>query len=85
MPLYCSLYLFPLWPSEDVREWVCQISFDDHNCENFADICNDDGYLLLQLTEEMLRDDIGMRNAILWKRSMRELAIFKKMVSLIIV
>jgi hypothetical protein len=36
---------------------------------------------LLQLAEEMLRDDIGMRNAILRKRFMRELAILKKMVS----
>ncbi len=70
----------PLWSSEDVREWVRQIGFDDH-CESFADVCKVDGDLLLQLTEEMLRDDIGMRNAILRKRFMRELAILKKMVS----
>ena len=69
----------PLWSSEDVREWVRQIGFDDH-CESFADVCKVDGDLLLQLTEEMLRDDIGMRNAILRKRFMRELAILKKMV-----
>ncbi|XP_046443152.1 NAD(+) hydrolase sarm1-like isoform X4 [Daphnia pulex] len=68
----------PLWSSEDVREWVRQIGFDDH-CESFADVCKVDGDLLLQLTEEMLRDDIGMRNAILRKRFMRELAILKKM------
>nr|SVE79940.1 EOG090X00FC [Daphnia magna] len=68
----------PLWSNEDVREWVRQIGFDGH-CESFADVCKVDGDLLLQLTEEMLRDDIGMRNAILRKRFMRELAILKKM------
>nr|SVE72758.1 EOG090X00FC [Ceriodaphnia reticulata] len=68
----------PLWSAEDVREWVRQIGFADH-CESFADVCKVDGDLLLQLTEEMLRDDIGMRNAILRKRFMRELAILKKM------
>nr|SVE92212.1 EOG090X00FC [Megafenestra aurita] len=68
----------PLWSAEDVREWVRQIGFIDH-CESFADICKVDGDLLLQLTEEMLRDDIGMRNAILRKRFMRELAILKKL------
>jgi hypothetical protein len=36
---------------------------------------------LLQLAEEMLRDDIGMRNAILRKRFMRELGIFKNLAS----
>nr|SVE93439.1 EOG090X00FC [Scapholeberis mucronata] len=68
----------PLWSNEDVREWVRQIGFADH-AQSFADICKVDGDLLLQLTEEMLRDDIGMRNAILRKRFMRELAILKKM------
>ena len=69
----------PLWSSQDVREWVRQIGFSDH-CVAFADVCKVDGDLLLQLTEEMLRDDIGMRNAILRKRFMRELALLKKMV-----
>lgn len=69
----------PLWSIQDVREWVRQIGFADH-CDSFADVCKMDGDLLLQLTEEMLRDDIGMRNAILRKRFMRELASLKKMV-----
>ena len=73
----------PHWSAEDVREWVRQIGFVDH-CESFADVCKVDGDLLLQLTEEMLRDDIGMRNAILRKRFMRELANLKKMVNILL-
>lgn len=69
----------PLWSVEDVKEWVRQIGFADH-CDSFADPCKVDGDLLLQLTEDMLRDDVGMRNAILRKRFMRELASLKKMV-----
>ena len=71
----------PLRSSQDVREWVRQIGFADH-CDSFADICKVDGDLLLQLTEDMLCEDIGMRNAILRKRFMRELAQLKKMVNI---
>ena len=72
----------PLWSSQDVREWVRQIGFEDQ-CDSFADVCKVDGDLLLQLTEDMLCEDIGMRNAILRKRFMRELAQLKKMVNLL--
>ena len=74
----------PLWSVQDVKEWVRQIGFPNH-CESFAEVCKVDGDLLLQLTEEMLRDDIGMRNAILRKRFMRELALLKKMVTISII
>ena len=37
-----------------------------------------DGDLLLQLSEDMLREDIGMRNGILRRRFMRELTSLKK-------
>lgn len=56
----------PLWSSEDVREWVIQQGFN-----RFADsfmASRVDGDLLLQLTEDMLKDDIGMENGILRKR-----------------
>ena len=38
-----------------------------------------DGDLLLQLSEDMLREDIGMRNGILRRRFIRELTCLKKM------
>ena len=38
-----------------------------------------DGDLLLQLSEDMLREDIGMRNGILRRRFLRELTSLKKM------
>ena len=67
----------PLWSTEDVKEWVKQTGFAQH-AESFIE-SKVDGDLLLQLTEEMLRDDIGLKNAILRKRFMRELNQLKKM------
>lgn len=56
----------PLWSSEDVREWVIQKGFDKYADSFMASRV--DGDLLLQLTEDMLKDDIGMENGILRKR-----------------
>lgn len=57
----------PLWSPEDVREWVRQIGFGE--CTgNFVD-SRVDGDLLLQLTENNLRDDIGINNGIMRRRS----------------
>lgn len=56
----------PLWSTEDVREWVIQKGFHD-NADSFM-TSRVDGDLLLQLTEEMLKTDIGMQNGILRKR-----------------
>lgn len=56
----------PLWSIEDVREWVIQKGFDK-NADSFM-TSRVDGDLLLQLTEEMLKIDIGMENGILRKR-----------------
>ena len=67
----------PTWSIEDVREWVKQIGF-----AHFADSFDDsrvDGDLLLQLSEEMLRDDITMKNGILRRRFLRELTNLKRM------
>ena len=67
----------PTWSTEDVKEWVKQIGFAE-----FADsfeLSRVDGDLLLQLTEEMLRDDIVMKNGILRRRFMRELTHLKRM------
>ncbi|KAG7198926.1 hypothetical protein KM043_015740 [Ampulex compressa] len=67
----------PLWSTEDVREWVKQIGFAE--CAgNFVE-SRVDGDLLLQLTEENLREDIGLTNGIRRRRFTRELQNLKKM------
>ncbi|XP_021941773.1 sterile alpha and TIR motif-containing protein 1 isoform X3 [Zootermopsis nevadensis] len=67
----------PLWSTEDVREWVKQIGFAEY-ANNFVD-SRVDGDLLLQLTEENLKDDIGITNGIRRRRFTRELQNLKKM------
>ncbi len=67
----------PTWSVEDVREWVNQIGFPQY-ASSFAE-SRVDGDLLLQLSEEMLREDINMRNGILRKRFLRELTNLKRM------
>ncbi|CAG7823163.1 unnamed protein product [Allacma fusca] len=67
----------PLWSVEDVREWVIQKGFDRY--ANSFVASRVDGDLLLQLTEDMLRDDIKIENGILRKRFMRDLRHLKKM------
>jgi hypothetical protein len=67
----------PLWSTEDVREWVKQIGFGEYE-QSFYD-SKVDGDLLLQLTEENLRNDIGITNGIHCKRFKRELQNLKKM------
>lgn len=61
----------PLWTPEDVKEWVKQIGFSQYG-EDFLN-SRVDGDLLLQLTEDNLREDIGIRNGILRQRFLREL------------
>lgn len=56
----------PLWSAEDVEEWVKQIGFAEI-ASSFVE-SRVDGDLLLQLTEENLRDDIGLTNGIKRKR-----------------
>lgn len=67
----------PLWTVEDVVEWVKQIGFSNLSQEFIGSRV--DGDLLLQLTEENLRLDLGICNGILRKRFIRELGILKKM------
>ncbi|KAJ8983243.1 hypothetical protein NQ317_011652 [Molorchus minor] len=67
----------PLWSVEDVEEWVKQIGFSEY-AANFSE-SRVDGDLLLQLTEENLKDDIGLTNGIKRKRFTRELQKLKKM------
>lgn len=67
----------PLWSVEDVREWVKQIGFAEYE-RNFFE-SRVDGDLLLQLTEENLREDIGITNGIRRRRFRRELENLKKM------
>ncbi len=66
----------PTWSVEDVRAWVKQIGFAKF-ADSFAE-SRVDGDLLLQLTEEMLREDINMRNGILRRRFLRELTNLKR-------
>lgn len=66
----------PLWSIDDVKEWVKQIGFDSF-IQSFAQ-SKVDGDLLLQLTEDMLKDDIGIKNGILRKRFLRELGHLKR-------
>ena len=66
----------PNWSVEDVMEWVKQIGFPQFS-EAFME-SRVDGDLLLQLTEEMLREDIQMRNGILRRRFLRELSNLRK-------
>lgn len=56
----------PLWSIEDVREWVKQIGFTEYVNDFYESKV--DGDLLLQITEENLRDDIGLNNGIKRKR-----------------
>lgn len=67
----------PLWSTEDVREWVKQIGFAEYE-KNFYD-SRVDGDLLLQLTEDNLKEDIGIDNGIRRRRFTRELQNLKKM------
>ncbi|XP_057655533.1 NAD(+) hydrolase sarm1 isoform X4 [Diorhabda carinulata] len=67
----------PLWSAEDVEEWVKQIGFPDI-APSFME-SRVDGDLLLQLTEENLKEDIGLTNGIKRKRFTRELQQLKKM------
>ncbi|CAH0554540.1 unnamed protein product [Brassicogethes aeneus] len=67
----------PLWSCEDVEEWVKQIGFNKYS-NNFTE-SRVDGDLLLQLNEDNLRDDIGIKNGIEIKRFTRELQKLKKM------
>ena len=67
----------PTWSVEDVKEWVKQIGFSQY-ADSFEE-SRVDGDLLLQLSEEMLREDIEMRNGILRRRFLRELQNLKKM------
>ena len=66
----------PTWEVDDVKEWVKQIGFPQF-AESFVE-SRVDGDLLLQLTEEMLREDIQMRNGILRRRFLRELSDLRK-------
>lgn len=61
----------PLWSTDDVCEWVKQKGFSEY-AKNFLD-SRVDGDLLFQLTENNLRDDIGIRNGIMRTRSVRTL------------
>lgn len=67
----------PLWSVEDVVEWVKQIGFED-SVSRFEN-SKVDGDLLLQLTEQNLKDDIEMTNGIARTRFFRELQKLKRM------
>ena len=67
---YKLSYQVATWSPEDVREWVKQSGF-----ANFADTFLDnrvDGDILLQISDEMLREDINMNNGVLRKKFIRK-------------
>ncbi|XP_013411305.1 sterile alpha and TIR motif-containing protein 1 isoform X8 [Lingula anatina] len=66
----------PLWSVEDVRHWVTEIGFGEY-AKTFVQF-HVDGDLLLLLSEQNLRDDLGMQNGITRKRFMRELVYLKR-------
>jgi len=66
----------PLWTVEDVESWVTRVGFQDY-AVTFRD-CGVDGDMLLQLTDQEIKDDIGIGNGILRKRFVRELRDLKK-------
>lgn len=66
----------PLWTVQDVQEWVNQIGFKPYALE-FVN-SRVDGDLLLQVNESVLREDINIRNGILRRRFLRELAHLKR-------
>ncbi|XP_074045139.1 NAD(+) hydrolase SARM1 isoform X2 [Macrotis lagotis] len=65
----------PSWKEAEVQTWLQQIGFSKY-CERFWEQ-QIDGDLLLRLTEEELRDDLGMKSAITRKRFSRELTELK--------
>ena len=58
------------WNKEDVREWLVQKGFSDFT-EAFLNN-RVDGDLLLQISEQMLEEDILMKNGILRRRFLRK-------------
>ena len=64
----------PLWSVEDVSSWAKQIGF---TADCFVD-AGVDGDLLLQLDEKNLKEDLAIKNGILRKRFLRELANLKR-------
>ncbi|XP_014221125.1 sterile alpha and TIR motif-containing protein 1 [Trichogramma pretiosum] len=66
----------PLWSTKDVLEWIKQIGFE-HFITSFVE-SQVDGDLLLSITDEHLKEDIGMSNGILRQRFTRELHNLKR-------
>lgn len=66
----------PNWTEEDVLSWVKRAGSSDF-IEAFKE-SKVDGDLLLRLTEEEMKEDLGMKNGILRKRFIRELTNLKK-------
>ncbi|CAH1802596.1 unnamed protein product [Owenia fusiformis] len=65
-----------LWTVEDVQNWVKQAGFEEY-CEACKE-CLVDGDILLQLTDEHLKDDVGIKGGIARKRFIRKLKELKK-------
>lgn len=66
----------PLWSVDDVVAWVNRAGFQEY-APAFLE-CGVDGDMLLQLTDDEVKDDIGISNGILRKRFIRELKDLKK-------
>lgn len=65
----------PNWKRGEVQRWLQQIGFSAYS-ERFQEL-QVDGDLLLNITDEDLRSDLGMTSGLLRKRFMRDLRVLK--------
>jgi len=66
----------PHWGVEEVLSWVAGAGFKEF-CPVFKE-CGVDGDLLLMLSDKDCQEDLGMKNGILRKRFLRELAVLRR-------
>ncbi|XP_012680673.2 NAD(+) hydrolase SARM1 [Clupea harengus] len=65
----------PNWKSGEVQRWLQQIGFSSYS-ERFQEL-QVDGDLLLNITDEDLRNDLGMSSGLTRKRFLRDLRVLK--------
>jgi len=66
----------PHWGVDEVLSWVASVGFKEF-CPVFKE-CGVDGDLLLMLSDHDCQEDLGMKNGILRRRFLRELAVLRK-------
>ena len=74
--IFLDFFQVPIWTEEDVQSWVKRAGFAAFS-EAFKE-SRVDGDLLLRLSENEMKEDLGIDNGILRKRFIRELNTLKK-------